>query len=373
MFRDIRADTVIVGGGIFGCLAAIELAQSGLDVVLCEARSGLIQEASLNNQNRLHLGYHYPRDLETGKQCMRGFWDFKRRYKDAILDGFTNIYAISEFNSQVDFGDFLAFCKQLSLPADVVDLEKFSPHLLQCEGAIFTQEAIYDSAVVAQLVMKELSACNVRVLLNSRVTDITETDTGFSVEASGETISCASIVNCGYASVNEIDSFVADNVAEVQYELTVVPIINWREGLPPIGITVLDGPFFTVLPFGKTGDYLLYHVEHTVTERHIGYNFPKEWNRRKDKAHAQVGRGVFNDMVESASAWLPDIERADYNGCLATVRATLPYVDSTDQRPSIIRKLPTKHPFFSVFSGKIDHSIWVARDLRDKVVLALSS
>ena len=372
MFRGAFADTVVVGGGVFGCLAAIELAKSGLNVVLCEARSGLLQEASLNNQNRLHLGYHYPRDLETGEQCIRGFWDFKRQYNHAILEGFTNIYAISEFNSQVSFGDFLAFCKKLSLSADLVDLETFSPHLLQCEGAIYTQEAIYDSAVVAQLVMKELSASNVRVLLNSRVTDITETDMGFSVRAGREQISCASIANCSYASVNEIDSFVTHSVTEVQYELTVVPVIRWREGLPPLGVTVLDGPFFTVLPYGKSGDYLLYHVEHTVKERHIGSHFPSDWNHRKKAAHLKIGPSVFNEMVESASTWLPDIRSADYCGCLTTVRATLPYADSTDKRPSIIRELPTEHPFFSVFSGKIDHSIWVARDLRDKVTLALS-
>ena len=28
-----------------------------------------MQGASLNNQNRLHLGYHYPRDLSTATQC----------------------------------------------------------------------------------------------------------------------------------------------------------------------------------------------------------------------------------------------------------------------------------------------------------------
>ena len=29
--------------------------------------------ASSNNTNRLHLGYHYPRDLNTAQQCKKGF------------------------------------------------------------------------------------------------------------------------------------------------------------------------------------------------------------------------------------------------------------------------------------------------------------
>ena len=37
----------------------------------------------MNNQNRLHLGFHYPRDIETGIQSIRGFDLFKNKYKIA--------------------------------------------------------------------------------------------------------------------------------------------------------------------------------------------------------------------------------------------------------------------------------------------------
>ena len=66
-------DTAIIGGGIFGCLCAIELSKLGKKVILLEQKESLMNGASSNNTNRLHLGYHYPRDLNTAQQCKKGF------------------------------------------------------------------------------------------------------------------------------------------------------------------------------------------------------------------------------------------------------------------------------------------------------------
>ena len=35
--------------------------------------SNFLIGASKNNQNRLHLGFHYPRDIKTVYQCIDGF------------------------------------------------------------------------------------------------------------------------------------------------------------------------------------------------------------------------------------------------------------------------------------------------------------
>ena len=69
-------DSVIIGGGIFGCLSAIELSKLGREVILIERMNNIMEGASSNNTNRLHLGYHYPRDLNTALQCKRGCVSF---------------------------------------------------------------------------------------------------------------------------------------------------------------------------------------------------------------------------------------------------------------------------------------------------------
>ena len=55
----------VVGGGIFGAAAAIEIATLNVDVTIFEREHDLLQAASGINQYRLHRGYHYPRSTET--------------------------------------------------------------------------------------------------------------------------------------------------------------------------------------------------------------------------------------------------------------------------------------------------------------------
>ena len=78
----------IIGGGIFGALNAIKLNEFGHNVTILERSEDLLKGASFNNQNRLHLGFHYPRDDETARQCIRGYDSFKKTFRSSILSDF---------------------------------------------------------------------------------------------------------------------------------------------------------------------------------------------------------------------------------------------------------------------------------------------
>ena len=60
-----------------------------------------------------------------------------------------------------------------------------------------------------------------------------------------------------------------------QYEYTAFPIIQLD--IPNIGVTIMDGPFVTLLPYGKTGSFSLYHVNHSVIQTEVSDIFNKEW------------------------------------------------------------------------------------------------
>ena len=55
--------------------------------------------ASGYNQNRLHLGFHYPRDLKTAKQSLKGFNKFKNSFKECINENFVSYYYIAKKDS----------------------------------------------------------------------------------------------------------------------------------------------------------------------------------------------------------------------------------------------------------------------------------
>lgn len=372
MYESQSVDILVVGGGVFGSLVALELSKKGFSVKLLEKNSSLMTGASLNNQNRLHLGYHYPRDLETARQCQRGFEEFKRRYPNCILGGFDNIYMISAENSKVSMDEYLKFCEQAKLPVDLVELGNFEPPIFNSEGGLYTNEVVYDCQILKELVTDELLQNNVEVKCNAKVDRMKEVSEGFISFFNEERISSKAVVNCTFSNLNSFNKYLGLDGNTLQYELTVVPVIKWRPQEKLVGITVMDGPFFTVLPHGKSGNYLLYHVEHTVTQTVVGDTYPDSWANPKEAVGKDEAKLLCQKMISAAMRWVPDLRHAEYIDFLASVRVVLPYEDATDRRPSIIERLTTDAPFYTVFSGKIDHSIWVSKDLANKLEASLN-
>ena len=366
-----KYDVIVIGGGIFGCLTAIELSNKGLRVQLHEKNDQIMIGASLNNQNRLHLGYHYPRDLETASQCQKGFEDFKTRFSECILEKFCNAYFISSIESKVKFTDYKTFCEAANLPIRKIDLDNFIPMLQNVDGGLFTDEVVYDSSILRRLVLRELEKESVDVVTKSNVKSIYDKGIGFVIKSEKESFETRSVVNCTYANFNDFNKELGLDSQTLQYELTIVPIVKWREGLDPTGITVMDGKFFTVLPYGKTGNYLLYHVDHTVQETKVGSHYPIEWRNTRDYVGEDVAIEAFNKMKSASSKWLPSILDAEYIDYLATVRVVLADVESSDRRPSLISRANFSSPFYTLFSGKIDHSIWVAEEISNKLCAEL--
>ena len=86
----------IFGGGIFGITTFLILRKKGLDCYLYEKEKELLSGATTKNLNRVHLGYHYPRDKETVFQSQKGFYSFTKLYSHSIIKKFDNHYAIAE-------------------------------------------------------------------------------------------------------------------------------------------------------------------------------------------------------------------------------------------------------------------------------------
>ena len=103
-----KSSVAVVGCGIFGAMTALRLAQKGASVTLFESRDDAFRGASFNNQNRLHLGFHYPRDDETARQCIRGFQRFRDEFSASIFEGFSNAYFIASQGSFVTPEEYIS-------------------------------------------------------------------------------------------------------------------------------------------------------------------------------------------------------------------------------------------------------------------------
>ena len=96
----------IIGGGLFGITIYLKLQKKGYQCFLFEKKKSILKGASSNNLNRVHLGYHYPRDFETARQSLKGYKNFKKFYSSSIVNKFKNYYFIAN-SSKVNIKNYL--------------------------------------------------------------------------------------------------------------------------------------------------------------------------------------------------------------------------------------------------------------------------
>src|SRR5262245_48802142 len=112
---DMDYPHIIIGGGAYGCFAALRLAElfgSG-SVLILEQEPDIMLRASYNNQARVHNGYHYPRSLLTALRSRINAPRFIAEFSDAIVSDFEQYYAIIRRRSNVTPAQFAQFCRRI--------------------------------------------------------------------------------------------------------------------------------------------------------------------------------------------------------------------------------------------------------------------
>jgi hypothetical protein len=354
-------DVAIIGAGIFGAEIAIKAKEAGLSSILLEAKNDILQGASKNNQNRLHLGFHYPRDIETGRQCIKGFNAFKDKYSDCINDNFINAYFVSSNNSFVTSEQFQNHAIALDVPFKEINLKDFPLKIDNVNYGIECEEVVYDCSILRDLVKSHLKLNHIEISLNHKVDNVSKNLDLYKICSSKKSpIYAKSVINCSYSDINFITNQLGFEASKNQYEYTVVPIVELD--IPKVGVTVMDGPFMTLLPYGKSNDFLLYHVENSVIARENSIFFNQSWGSPKTAPFKEVDKKIFfNKIIKDSMSHLSFLKKAKLKGFLEGPRMVLSKNDKTDARPSIVKKYD--ETYITVFSGKIDHSIWVAEDV----------
>jgi glycine/D-amino acid oxidase-like deaminating enzyme len=367
-----RARIAVVGCGIFGAEVALQAAEAGFDVVVFERAGEVLSGASQNNQNRLHQGFHYPRDLDTGLQSIRGYHRFVARYPECVDGDFPNAYFIADEGSMTSPEAYLAFCERLGMPYTPILARDFAP--MEVRGArtgVLCGEAVYDCRLLRSAVAARLADSGIELRTSTSVEAVEPRGEGMRLRLAGGAVEDVdAVVNCSYADINRLTDQLGHATAEREYEYTAVPIVALD--VPRAGVTVMDGPFMTLLPYGKGGDFLLYDVVHTVVARSVERQLDRRWLDPATAPFAGVDRqAFFAAMVEACRRFVPALARARLVGCLEGPRMVLARNHATDARPSLVNSYGAT--YHTVFSGKIDHCVWVAEDVCSRLVEAFDT
>jgi len=355
------ADAVIIGGGFYGSAIAIYLAKTrGLRrVILLEREPKLLTRASYNNQARVHNGYHYPRSFTTAFRSRINLPRFVQDWPQAVKQDFEKLYAIARNNSKVTAKQFERFCHEIGAkirPADAGLRRLFEPRLI--EDVFLVEEYAFNSTRLAEWAIKELQESGVAVHCSTRAIAISRSraDNNLVVTAqskSGDTstISCRNVFNCTYSGLNQFSGDFPGTKTGLKQEVTEMALMQVPDELNDVGVTVMDGPFFSMMPFPSRGLHTLSHVRYTPhfswqDERAIDpYRKLDEYDRA-----TRVDR-----MVRDVGRYLPAVLKAKHVDSLFEVKTILVKNEGDDGRPILFEKHVDLPGCYSVLGGKIDN------------------
>ncbi len=350
----------IIGGGIFGLSAAIILSENGFNVTVIEKENDIMTKASLVNQNRIHMGYHYPRSLSTGKESLKGLRNFKKYFSDAINDSFLKYYAISKHNTKISSDEFCNFCEELSLPLKEKYPDSKFLNKSKIESCWLTPEPVFDYFAIKLIIRnKIISNRNIKVLRNAFVKKIVpENGINNIYLNNGDKIMSRYVVNATYSNIPKIINTISEETIKGKFQLCMMPILkNHNLKINQFGITVMDGPFCSIMPKGfNKGEYILYHVEDSVLQSYEGKT-RKNWN--------PIVNFPENICIESCSEYFPVLNDMDFIDSWIATRIVLPDKEENDDRPTLILKHGNN--IFSIFSGKLTTSIDISFELLNEI------
>ena len=323
---------LVVGGGIFGGTAGIELSTRGYNVTLHEELDDLMKCASGINQYRLHKGYHYPRSKETTSECLVGIKSFKRKYEECVVNGnIKHSYAIAEKGSLVDSGQYLDFLNDMDLNY------KKTENLKGSQLTVDVNEQLFDSQKLREIIKRRLSFSRVNVIYNKSTTTDDFNDYDF-------------VVISTYSKINDL----LKDKRQYQYEVIEKPVVRLPRRYKDKSIVVMDGPFMCLDPF-EDDLHVLGHVKHAIHSTNVG-TFPIIPNK---DIKSYLNRGVITNpkvtkikkFIEAGQQFFEEFDNLEHVGSMFTIRTVLSNRDFDDARPTLVNKIDDK--VFTIFSGKI--------------------
>lgn len=347
--RGSNFDIVVIGGGFYGCMLAIELRKYFSKVLLIEKNNELLTKASYNNQARVHNGYHYPRSFITALRSHRNYQKFISDFKTAIDSTFLMTYAIARNNSKVTSQQFKKLCKQIDAPLNQAPpkiRKLFNEALIE---EIFTvDEVVFNAKKVREILQKRLHAAKVKILYKEEVIKIKGDDAGilFLQLKSGKSIASRSIYNCTYSQINTILKNSKLPLIPFKHEFTEMPLVQMPDSLKRFGITIMDGPFFSLLPFPDKKLHTLHHVRYTPHDSWTGVYEPDKKLQKKSN---------FTFMIKDAQRYLPLLKEVRQRDSLFEVKTVLTSNEGNDRRPILYLKNYGIKNLNIIMGGKIDN------------------
>ncbi|MBI2599301.1 FAD-dependent oxidoreductase [Candidatus Daviesbacteria bacterium] len=347
-------DAVVIGGGFYGCIIALFLKRKFKRVLLIEKGSDLLLKASYNNQARIHNGYHYPRSHMTALRSHINYSRFISDFKDAACDKYLMIYAIAANNSKVTAGQYVKFCKSIGIPLSPAadNIRKlFNDRLI--EEVFVVDEAVFNAGKIRDILKKKLFSAGVKVIYRKEVTKVTSAGQLLTLYLKNDiTINSKSVYNCTYSAINQILTNSSLPKLPLKHELTEMPLIQMPGRLKNMGITVMDGPFFSIMPFPDLKMHTIHHVRYTP-----------HYSTLDNLDNPTKPNSEYTFMIKDAIRYIPELSKVKYKTSIYETKSVLIADEITDARPILFKKDYVIKNFHVILGAKIDNIYDVVEEI----------
>lgn len=320
----------IIGAGWVGCHLARTLMVEH-DVKLFDKSGEVFNQTSSKNQNRLHLGFHYPRNSTTRNLCQNTFTRFLDDYGFITEKVDKNFYCVPYNDSLLDFDTYKLIFNEIQVTPPSC--------LNNIEGCIITNEMFINFEKAKSYFTNELK--NILIKKNVSVNDLLEMSRNydFVIDATNNTLN------------NEHENFF--------YELALTLLYKKEHNAEFGALTLMDGNLFSIYPY-KDNLFTITDVEHTPIIKtkniqeinNIINNLPDNIINEKQK------------LIENKiSCYYPNFKKDFiYNDFILSIKSKI--ISKSDNRyPIIVRN----NNIIKCFTGKIQ-GIYIISDFIKELI-----
>ena len=300
-----------------------------------------MRRASFVNQARVHNGYHYPRSLATAVSSHNHFPRFCAEHAAAIRPAMQMVYAIAR-GSRVSPAQFERFCTRIDAEC------REDPYMLRelfdagcVDAAYVVREVAFDADAIAADLLRRLLCADIELGLGQAARVARIGHNTVDIETSSGLVQAGILVNCTYAELDRIGIPVR---SQLKRELVEIGLVRPPSRLRNLGITVMDGPFFSVMPFPALSCHSLTHVRYTP---HAA------WKDAEDTLKGpSASRLAF--MQRDAARYMPCMAQAERLGSMFEVKTVLRRDEETDARPILFEFSGDTPHVVSILGAKMD-------------------
>ena len=364
---------IVIGGGFYGAAVASYLLRQrrARDVLVLEREAGLLRRASFHNQARIHNGYHYPRSFTTAYRSRVNVPRFVRDYPEALKRDFVSLYAIARRNSKVTAAQFRAFCRAIGArldPAPPNLRALFERRLI--EDVFVVEEYAFDAARLERRMRQDLEDAGAEVRFGTTVTDVQFSGGGLRVRcqdpAGTAEVSAPLVFNCTYSGLRRLGGASSRGSTGLKHEITEMALVRTPPALEGLGVTVMDGPFFSLMPFPARSMHALSHVRYTP---HLSWEDAPAVDPYR-RLEQYEGASRVDRMIRDSARYVPAVCDARYVESLLEVKTVLVRNETDDGRPILFERHADLPGCFSILGGKIDNVYDVLDRLDEELSLA---